>query len=159
LDEQTELDLSLDDTFSDVLAAEDVEVDSNVNDLDDLETSVTVARRVRFKFHFQSIKKLARVYKYRYACFINSPRTCFVYETFFYVIFLLLFTYMLLCDFNYQEVKDPLTITPSNVSVLGVSRGKIANGPTNLEWILFTWILVYVIEEIQQVCWAKPAHL
>lgn len=49
------------------------------------------------------VKNRFQVYLSRYKNFIDSPRIHFVYDTVFYTIFLLLFSYMMLCDFNYYK--------------------------------------------------------
>jgi hypothetical protein len=39
----------------------------------------------------------------RYRRFVHSPRVHFVYDALFYVIFLIMFSYMILCEFDYYE--------------------------------------------------------
>ena len=47
----------------------------------------------------------------RYKSFIRSPRVHFVNDAIFYVIFLMIFNYMILCEFNYFEhFEDSLSI-------------------------------------------------
>jgi hypothetical protein len=42
-------------------------------------------------------------YLFKYKNFMCSPKTNFVYETVFYVLFLLTFSYFLLCEFKYYD--------------------------------------------------------
>lgn len=55
---------------------------------------------------WQVMRKNFHLYHKRYTSFINSPRVCFIYETFFYTIFLVIFSYMLLCNFEYYVRND-----------------------------------------------------
>lgn len=124
--------------------------------------------------HYRScslIKKL-RLYKWRYSSFINSPRVCFIYDTFFYTIFLLLFSYMILCKFVYyvdelnddEETKSHLLagsnnsnqsseiITNMNISVEPAMRNqRQVTMPSRLEYTLMIWVFIYLIEEVKQV--------
>lgn len=126
--------------------------------------------------HYRScslIKKI-RLYKWRYSSFINSPRVCFIYDTFFYTIFLLLFSYMILCKFVYyvdELNKDEETKTQShllagsntsnqssemianmNISVEPALRNqRQVTMPSRLEYTLMIWVFIYLIEEVKQV--------
>lgn len=145
-------------------------------------------RRVRLEddtSHLQSrcscsLMKKIRLYKWRYTSFINSPRVCFIYDTFFYTIFLLLFSYMILCRFVYyvdeldrdndtndgnkteEDESTKLHLLSSNQSSEHLS-GNLSNiqpveqavrqvtMPSRLEYTLMVWVIIYLIEEVKQV--------
>jgi hypothetical protein len=116
-----------------------------------------------------ALKTNLRLYAVRYSRFIKSPRICFIYDTFFYLVFLLLFSYMLLCDFNYydQELSKTTTATSlPNVTLISnnftnYTRKRLllntftvnphVSHPSSLEWLLLLWIITYIIDEIRQV--------
>ena len=102
--------------------------------------------------------KLA-VYLKRYDSFIKSPRVHFVYDTLFYTIFLLLFSYMLLCDLNYYAISSEEEIVTTNGTLnttanMGNSTYNIkkqVQGPSSVEYILIFWIIMFIGEELSQV--------
>ena len=49
--------------------------------------------------------KDASDFRIKYRNFMYSPRSHFVYETVLYCVFLILFSYMMLCQFKYSEMK------------------------------------------------------
>lgn len=129
----------------------------------------------RHHSHSCSLMNKLRLYKWRYSSFINSPRVCFIYDTFFYTIFLLLFSYMLLCRFVYYEDelnRDNDDEAPKS-HLLAATNRSISNSsgllrnrslsepaddelrevtkPTRLEYTLMVWVFIYLIEEVKQV--------
>lgn len=110
----------------------------------------------------------------RYASFINSPRICFIYDTFFYTMFLLLFSYLILCEFVYyvDELGADEADNGTNDSVLlrlshhsnetilseeqsnstdsGAGNRREITIPSALEWTVIAWVLTYIIEELRQ---------
>lgn len=91
-----------------------------------------------------------RIYWKRYRYFIDSPRVHFFYETLFYSIFLGLFSYMLLCDFEYYENKTDLFL---NITENYTNYSKIEHlkKPAFSEYLIIFWVLMYLIEEFRQV--------
>lgn len=106
----------------------------------------------------EKMTKFELYYK-RYRHFVDSPRVHFVYETFFYIIFLSLFSYMMLCDFNYEENGEESTLTnPINFTNESISKNnneglnwKSVKNPNITEYIITFWIISFVIEEFRQV--------
>jgi hypothetical protein len=72
------------------------------------------------KFSKQEKKSQSKwiIYWNRYRRFVHSPRVHFFYDVMFYIIFLALFSYMILCEFNYldisKEVFKKRSIVPIN---------------------------------------------
>lgn len=93
-----------------------------------------------------------KIYWKRYRYFIDSPRVHFVYETFFYSIFLALFSFMLLCEFEYYQ-KKPQTNTrfESTKNSTNYINEKLAKDPSYSEYVIIFWWVMYVIEELRQV--------
>lgn len=107
-----------------------------------------------------------RLYTIRYRSFINSPRVCFIYDTFFYLVFLLLFSYMILCNFVYyvdDDNEDEVNFKNGSKSMFANSTHadllssekeesqKQISAPSWMEWVLISWVLTFIIEEIRQV--------
>jgi hypothetical protein len=110
------------------------------------------------------MKSRFTVYWNRYNSFVQSPRVHFVYDAIFYTIFLLLFSYLLLCDFNYYSVifeEAPRSANDSFISLITnrtnetldnlVDFKKVINWPSVLECIIIFWIYSFLLEEINQV--------
>ena len=90
----------------------------------------------------------------RYKHFISSPKICFLYETIFFHIFLILFSYMLLCEFQFEPPKKEINIS-SNLTYNN-SNGyqevdNTRNFPQFIEFLLLFWIFTYIIDELRQV--------
>jgi hypothetical protein len=140
---------------------------NEINDVNDIErqSMVDIHKKNR-----KSINKF-KIYKDRYSNFIKSPRVHFVYETFFYTVFLLLFSYMLLCEMNYyKEEDDPSNNQQqqTNRTHFDLSNSNINNSsdddifkwftikdevkrPSYVEYILLYWIFTFIVEEMSQV--------
>ena len=73
-------------------------------------------------------KEINEPYWTLYKSFVNVPKVHFVYESLLFVVFLLLFSYYLLCDLNFDEKEIPYT-----------------------EYALIFCILMFSLEEINQV--------
>jgi hypothetical protein len=58
-----------------------------------------------------------QLYFKRYLRFINSPRVIFFYEIFFFSIYLILFSYLLLVKFNYYEIGGDLNVTTASIQL------------------------------------------
>lgn len=124
---------------------------------------------VNESFQDDSIKQIDRpsklkIYFKRYNSFITSPKVHFFYDTFFYIIFLLLFSYMILCDFNYYvpsyefdelEFKNtgPNVYNSSDEALIDTSftAKKEVQSPYAIEYVLIFWIVTYTCEEFNQV--------
>jgi hypothetical protein len=70
-------------------------------------------KRIRKRIKKRKIKKKKcqskwKTYCQHYKQFVNSPCVHFVYDAFFYIIFLMLFSYMVLCEFTYYDNNDEL---------------------------------------------------
>ena len=97
----------------------------------------------------------------RYKRFVDSPRVHFTYDAIFYIIFLALFSYMILCEFDYyisEDNKSNDTIESNNSSNFNYSNQttkiteKIVKTPSYIEYLLIFWVIAFIIEEIRQVC-------
>ena len=117
------------------------------------------------KHGYQSVHNgftIKKSYSERYKSFINSPHVHFVYETFFYILFLLLFSIIMLSKFNYYEDvnESPASFNSSEdsfnssdllVSFMKKPMHKRLAKPSQLEYVLIAWVLSYLIDEIFQV--------
>ena len=112
-----------------------------------------------------------RTYINRYKNFIKSPRVHFINEAIFNILFLMLFSYVMLCEFNYYEMSSSenrysenstnLTTLSSDGGSVGGSVGgdddvKISlirkvKSPTIYEYVLIYWVIAFVVEEARQV--------
>ena len=135
------------------------ENEKGVEEPDEKTSSLSLAERFRRKL---------KIYWKRYECFTNSPKTHFVYDTLFYTIFLLIFSYMILCDFKYygeeisfsNETSPNVTVgtnsteeaifTHSN-SLSAIKINKVVQGPAPIEYLMVFWIISFLLEEINQV--------
>ena len=141
-----------------------------VHDLnDDTIENGTVINDGYISRHESEIKKSKfQIYLARYKSFIKSPRVHFVYDTLFYTIFLLLFSYMLLCDLTYFDDFSEDSIETHNHSNNSISYNdsfirkqfatfdyssddKIIKKPSVLEFFLIFWIISFIFEEFAQV--------
>ena len=93
----------------------------------------------------------------RYKYFTESPKVHFYYECLFYMTFLLIFSYMLLCDFTYYNKENASddsndSIKPYNSSIKSSNNSnKEVAGPKFLEIVIIIWVFSFFIEEIKQV--------
>ncbi|CAF1157757.1 unnamed protein product [Rotaria sp. Silwood1] len=112
--------------------------------------------------------------------FVRAPYIKYLYNLYFHVIFLLLFSYLILCDFfplyDFQEYecgpsqdskadKDSVTANDNNPSIINhtssnnqynASKSKPygfqrRNKPSNIEILLAIWVFTLLCEEIRQL--------
>ena len=101
----------------------------------------------------------SRTYWNRYKSFVNSPRVHFINEAIFNTIFLIIFSYMMLCKFYYYERIDEDFMQSHNGSIfLNTSTQhmtekeiRIVRMPTYIEYLLIYWIFSFIFEEARQV--------
>ena len=71
-----------------------------------------------------------------------------------FLVFLFLFSIMLLCDFTYTETVIKFINNSSNetnsTEMIGISVTQIKN-PDWLEYLLLFWVISFEVEEIRQV--------
>ncbi|CAF0758789.1 unnamed protein product [Brachionus calyciflorus] len=98
-----------------------------------------------------------QVYYKRFRHFIDSPKVHFIYETIFYCIFLAIFSYMILCDFKYEQRFEKSNqnstmnqTSDQNSTIEEKSRRKIYNKPAFTEILITFWIITYITEEFRQ---------
>ena len=99
-------------------------------------------------------KTSVMIYFDRYSSFIQAPKTQFIYEKFFFVLFLILFSYTLLCKFSYFEAfkeSENQTISEFNYSNKPGSIEKSNSSSGWQEFLLGFWVLTFAFEEILQV--------
>lgn len=108
-------------------------------------------------------KNIFEVYWNRYTSFIAAPKVHFVYETIFYFLFLVLFSYVILCEFNYtgmvaetqlinKTFLDNSTSFYHNISSkLEPIMVKKVIGPSIAEWLLMFWVFSFIFDEVHQV--------
>lgn len=100
----------------------------------------------------------SRTYWNLYKQFIHSPRVHFVYDAICYLIFLLLFSYMVLCELNYYEEQPVEENSFLNGSVNGTAAVPTAldkaersvKEPSIAEFVLILWIFSFMMEEVRQ---------
>ena len=118
------------------------------------------------------LKSKIKTYLKRYEYFIKSPKTRFLYDTLFYMTFLSIYSYMLLCEFSYFEEENFLpnskeanssndeisnstlinNIDNSSISFRSVDdSNRSATSPKIIEYIITIWVLSFFAEEIKQV--------
>jgi len=91
-------------------------------------------------------------YLFKYKNFMCSPKTNFVYETVFYVLFLLTFSYFLLCEFKYYDhslKKNNNKI--NNTLIINISSIYINEKLASVSWIeyfLTYWIVSFLFRLI-----------
>ncbi len=104
------------------------------------------------------IKKQESTYWNRYLRFVASPKVVFFYESVFYLAFLALFSYVLLCKFNYNS-DDADSIEPNmttsllfrNSSDNELADDKLAGSmPSFSEFFLIFWVISFIVDEIYQ---------
>lgn len=113
-------------------------------------------------------KTILATYWDRFKHFVKSPRVHFVYDAFFFSLFLLLFSYMILCEFTYYEnVLIEVPIDTINSSIFSNSSNlssalpqiqttekqliKEIKKPSFIEYLLIYWMFAFMAEEARQV--------
>ncbi len=120
-------------------------------------------------------KSKIKTYLKRYEYFIKSPKTRFLYDTLFYMTFLSIYSYMLLCEFSYFEEENFLpnskeanssndeisnstlinNIDNSSISFRSVDdSNRSATSPKIIEYIITIWVLSFFVEEMKQVIYS-----
>jgi len=84
----------------------------------------------------------------RYVRFIRTPKVRFTYEMIAYVCFLALFSYTMLCKFDYQAkiVEAPWHLNKSGHN--SDSRVSVI-GPSLTEWVLILWVFCLAVPEVK----------
>ena len=152
--------------------------DSDESCTDVFNTENKYARVKRSKRKLKKKQSKWKTYWTRYKRFLNSPRVHYVYDILFYLIFLLLFSYMILCEFNYYEIlhktienKTPILNNKSSSKIsmnnftynynytanisYKITKEKISynhvKNPAKIEYVLIYWIFAFALEELRQV--------
>ncbi len=121
-----------------------------------------------------SKKSLFNIYWSRYRTFVKTPKVHYAYEFIFYAVFLLIFSYTLLCKLNYYE-EDIIKFNENksnesnnynysensqielnatqylNLNETIQNNEKIIAMPSSFEYVLIIWIILFFIDEIYQV--------
>lgn len=100
----------------------------------------------------------------RYKRFLHSPFVHFIYDTIFNLVFIILFSYMILCEFTYIEnvreyieiknvtknsdLNEIITISNRTYSYITVNKLK---SPSFIEYLLVYWMFAFMMEEFRQV--------
>jgi hypothetical protein len=123
--------------------------------------------RIKASKKFKKKQKKWSTYWSRYKRFVDSPRVHFTYDAIFYLIFLALFSYMILCEFDYsimenQHLNDSIeSLYSNNSSIYNKNSNSLPNikkqvkMPSSIEYLLIFWVLAFIIEEIRQVNYIK----
>lgn len=97
-------------------------------------------------------------YHEKYWNFILAPRSHFVYDTTLFVAFLLIFSYLMLCEFRFYKPQwgeiDFFTRNSSgNSSLRNHEVHKRAQAdPHWLEYLIIYWVFTFCCQEFFQVC-------
>lgn len=92
------------------------------------------------------------VYASRYSSFMRSPKVLFFYDCVFFLSFLSLFSYMMLCDLSYYTMNNVQFYQSNNQTNLTFEPQPqySIKTPSIIEWILIYWIISLFIDEIYQ---------
>ena len=113
-------------------------------------------------------KSRLKVYWKRYDSFMKSPKVHFFYDAIFYGIFLIIFSYMLLCDFNYAKIiyeeysySEENSTLPYQTKIYNTNtssllrnrriKQKIVQDPSFIEYLVIFWVFAFFFEEVNQV--------
>jgi hypothetical protein len=110
------------------------------------------------------------IYWKRYTTFFKSPKVHYAYEVLFFVAFLMLFSYTMLCEFNFHEEIDELfqnslTVNISNLTESSYFASNNSINATRLtakrkikltrllltEYILIFWVFSFMADEFYQL--------
>ncbi len=129
---------------------------------------------------FQKISRYAHIFTKRYKCFVNSPKVHFIFDAAFFTVFLIMFSYLILCKFTFYKVntmksekiaeseKETIQTEISSLNQTESETGNMThvfvshymkNYPhegeiseiSAFEYALFFWVISLLIEEIRQV--------
>lgn len=148
----------------------DESIDGQLAKFDDLnKVEYRTIRRLRKSGRTKKQSKLS-TYWDRFKHFVKSPRVHFVYDAFCFSLFLLLFSYMILCEFTYYEnieIEVPVnqinstfvsnfsnlsSIVPNTNIIYEKKIVKDIKKPSYIEYILIYWMVAFMAEEARQVC-------
>jgi len=109
-------------------------------------------------------KNKFKVYWKRYDSFTQSPKVHFFYDTIFYTVFLIIFSYMLLCEYSYHLNDEDVNLMDRNLTHFEefytnmttnltntFNNGKTVRLPSFIEYLLAFWVFSFLIDEIYQV--------
>lgn len=113
-------------------------------------------------------KSIVATYWDRFKHFVKSPRVHFVYDAFCFSLFLLLFSYMILCEFTYYEnvlIEVPINMINSSfinnssnlsaplpqIPITEKQMVKEIKKPSFIEYVLIYWMFAFMAEEARQV--------
>lgn len=142
---------------------------SDFNTFNSSSTTSKKASLTRAKKYTKKIKKKTKQTKWstywnRYKRFLHSPFVHFIYDTIFNLLFLILFSYTVLCEFTYYETVIQYTDLTSN-STSSLKSLLVANStktfsyvhvkqikaPSWIEYLLIYWMFAFMLEELRQV--------
>jgi len=146
--------------------ADDLQIEIETQEFD--EEQIDANQKLTFNNTIQlkkiDIKKNKfQIYWQRYFSFTQSPKVHFFYDTFFYTVFLFLFSYMLLCDYGYYETiyEEVAVANLTEIEYASLNSDepnakmlarKIVKNPSVIEILLVFWIFSFLFEELIQVC-------
>jgi hypothetical protein len=111
-------------------------------------------------------KSKLEIYFRRYDSFTRSPKVHFFYDAIFYGAFLLIFSYMLLCEFTYYSLdKVGVFVNTSFLNTTStrffsvntfnsthkIVYRKIVKEPSSIEILVIFWVTAFFFEELNQV--------
>lgn len=111
-------------------------------------------------------KNFFQIYWSRLKGFLHAPKVHFVYEESFFIFFLMLFSYVLLCEFNYygyETEESKFTTAPDVNSTVHLFNSTVVDteedgglvkkiiGPSIPEWVLMFWVFSFIFDEMYQV--------
>ena len=135
----------------------------DMNDDASIDNKQITANRHFTKIESEAHKSKIEIYLKRYDSFIKSPRVHFVYDTAFYTAFLLIFSYVMLCDLSYYDTENEKTFLGNstfdentNVTFIRIQNEtyfekNIVKNPSSLEYLLIFWVFSFICEEFSQV--------
>ena len=139
--------------------------DTSTNDLDQKSTDLDVNKTILYLARASALEpsltkktpSLPHIYWSRYRYFLRSPKVHYIYEVLFYVVFLILFSYTLLCEFNFYEEGFVINANYSreiNFTLVDNEEPQKIRRillPSLAEIFLIFWIFTFIIGEIFEV--------
>lgn len=126
---------------------------SSSDDTEDDSNEINRIPKFRETKHSKS-SKLA-TYWDLYKRFVHAPRVHFVYDAFFYILFLCLFSYTVLCELTFYtkvQVEERSYNESNRTRYLPSTVSKtIVKTPSVYEYLLIYWIFSFIMEEFRQV--------
>jgi len=126
---------------------------------------LSTLRLVKSRSEIYNREDLNSNFLIRYKNFIKAPSTHFIYETFFYFLFLMLFSYYMLTEIVFETTIDcQKTNLTANMSLLNQSsqntnnslnhilcKEKIIKMPSYFDYVLIGWVVSFICQEVNQV--------